>query len=43
MLMERILSHENMLSALKRVVSNKVSYGFDEMPVQNLRQHIINN
>jgi len=43
MLMERILSHENMLSALKRVVSNKGSHGIDEMPVQNLRQHIIDN
>lgn len=43
MLMERILSHENMLSALKRVVSNKGSHGIDEMPVQNLRQHIVDN
>jgi len=43
MLMERILSHENMLSALKRVVSNKGSHGIDEMPVQNLRKHIIDN
>ncbi|WP_019412407.1 group II intron reverse transcriptase/maturase [Paenisporosarcina sp. TG20] len=43
MLMERILSHENMLSALKRVVSNNGSHGIDEMPVQNLRQHIIDN
>lgn len=38
MLMERILSRENLLSALKRVESNKGSHGVDEMPVQNLRK-----
>ena len=37
MLMERILSRENLLSALKRVERNKGSHGVDEMPVQNLR------
>lgn len=41
MLMERIMSRENLLSALKRVERNKGSHGVDEMPVQNLRKHII--
>ncbi|PID23304.1 group II intron reverse transcriptase/maturase [Sporosarcina sp. P7] len=41
MLMERILSRENLLTALKRVERNKGSHGVDEMPVQNLRKHIL--
>lgn len=41
MLMERILSRENLLSALKRVEQNKGSHGVDGMPVQNLRKHIL--
>lgn len=41
MLMERILSRENLLSALKRVERNKGSHGVDEMPVQNLRKHFL--
>lgn len=41
MLMERILSRENLLSALKRVERNKGSHGVDGMPVQNLRKHIL--
>ncbi|MFC4409667.1 group II intron reverse transcriptase/maturase [Chungangia koreensis] len=41
MLMERILSRENMLSALKRVEKNKGSHGVDGMPVQKLRKHIV--
>nr|WP_255407649.1 MULTISPECIES: reverse transcriptase domain-containing protein [unclassified Sporosarcina] len=41
MLMERIVSRENLLSALKRVERNKGSHGVDEMPVQNLRAHIV--
>ena len=41
MLMERILSRENLLSALKRVERNKGSHGVDEMPVKNLRKHIL--
>lgn len=41
MLMEQILSRENLLSALKRVERNKGSHGVDEMPVQNLRAHVI--
>src|SRR5690625_6266786 len=40
MLMERILSRENLLSALKRVERNKGSHGVDGMSVQNLRAHI---
>ena len=34
MLMERIMSRENLLSALKRVERNKGSHGVDEMPIQ---------
>lgn len=41
MLMERILSRENLLLALKRVERNKGSHGVGDMPVQNLRQHIM--
>ncbi|GKV65923.1 hypothetical protein NCCP2331_20760 [Sporosarcina sp. NCCP-2331] len=41
MLMEQILSRENLLTALKRVERNKGSHGVDEMPVQNLRRHIM--
>ncbi|MDF0727390.1 group II intron reverse transcriptase/maturase, partial [Cytobacillus sp. S13-E01] len=41
MLMERILSRENLLSALKRVERNKGSHGVDGMSVQNLRKHIL--
>lgn len=43
MLMSQILSRENMLQALKRVEKNKGSHGVDMMPVQNLRQHMIEN
>ena len=43
MLLNQILSRENMLLALKRVEQNKGSHGVDRMPVQNLRQHIIEN
>ena len=39
--MERIVSQENLLAALKRVERNKGSHGVDEMPVQNLRAHIV--
>lgn len=41
MLMEQILSRENLLSALKRVERNKGSHGVDGMPVQNLRAHVV--
>jgi RNA-directed DNA polymerase len=43
MLLNQILSRENMLQALKRVEQNKGSHGVDMMPVQNLRQHLIEN
>lgn len=43
MLLNQILSRENMLLALKQVERNKGSHGVDEMPVQNLRQHLIEN
>jgi RNA-directed DNA polymerase len=40
MLMERILSRENLLRALKRVERNKGSHGIDEMSVKDLRRHL---
>ena len=43
MLLNHILSRQNMLLALKRVEQNKGSHGVDMMPVQNLRQHIFEN
>ncbi|MCQ5366177.1 group II intron reverse transcriptase/maturase [Anoxybacillus salavatliensis] len=43
MLLNQILSRENMLLALKRVEQNKGSHGVDQMPVQNLRTHIVEN
>ena len=43
MLLDQILSRENMLRALRRVEQNKGSHGVDMMPVQNLRQHIVEN
>lgn len=43
MLMNQILSRENMLLALKRVEKNKGSHGVDMMPVQTLRKHILEN
>lgn len=43
MLMNQILSRENMLQALKRVEQNKGSHGVDMMPVQTLRKHILEN
>src|SRR5690606_12780920 len=43
MLLNQILSRENMLLALKRVEQNRGSHGVDMMPVQNLRQHMIEN
>jgi RNA-directed DNA polymerase len=42
-LIERLLSRENLLSALKRVEKNKGSHGVDEMPVKSLRAHILQN
>jgi RNA-directed DNA polymerase len=43
MLMERIVSSENVLRALERVEKNKGSHGVDEMPVTFLRQHLRDN
>ncbi|AIM16913.1 DNA polymerase [Bacillus sp. X1(2014)] len=43
MLLNQILSRENMLLALQRVEKNKGSHGVDMMPVQSLRQHIVEN
>src|SRR4051812_25308882 len=43
MLLNQILSRENMLQALKRVEQNKGSHGVDMMPVQILRQHLVEN
>ncbi|MFC7372290.1 group II intron reverse transcriptase/maturase [Fictibacillus iocasae] len=42
-MMERIVSRENTLRALKRVEKNKGSHGIDGMPVQNLRAHMVEN
>ena len=43
MLMNQILSRENLLLALKRVERNKGSHGVDKMPVKFLRQHLVEN
>ncbi|GAA3946115.1 group II intron reverse transcriptase/maturase [Streptomyces gulbargensis] len=43
MLMERILSRDNLLTALKRVERNKGSHGVDEMSVKDLRRHLYEN
>lgn len=40
-MLERILTRDNLILALKRVERNKGSHGVDEMPVQNLRAHIM--
>ncbi|WP_249168693.1 group II intron reverse transcriptase/maturase [Alkaliphilus sp. B6464] len=42
-LMERILSRDNMLSALKRVEKNKGSYGVDRMKADELRPFLKQN
>lgn len=43
MLMEQILSRENLLTALKRVERNKGSHGIDGMSVKDLRRHLYEN
>lgn len=43
MLMERILSRENLIEALKRVERNKGSHGVDNMSVKSLRRHLLEN
>ena len=40
-MLERILSRKNLIQAITRVEENKGSHGVDEMPVQNLRAHIL--
>lgn len=42
-MIERLLSRDNLLSALKRVEKNKGSHGVDKMPVKFLRAHILQN
>jgi RNA-directed DNA polymerase len=43
MLMELILSRDNLLAALKRVEQNKGSHGVDGMSVKDLRRHLYEN
>lgn len=43
MLMDRILSRENLLTALKRIEQNKGSHGIDGMSVKDLRRHLYEN
>ncbi|MFJ6267916.1 group II intron reverse transcriptase/maturase [Lysinibacillus xylanilyticus] len=43
MMLNQILARPNMIQALKRVEANKGSQGVDMMPVQSLRQHILEN
>ncbi len=43
MLMDRILSRENLIEALKRVEKNKGSHGIDGMSVKSLRRHLYEN
>jgi RNA-directed DNA polymerase len=40
-LMEMIVSRENMMAALQRVVSNKGAAGVDEMTVGQLKRHLV--
>lgn len=42
-MLNQILERSNMIQALKRVEANKGSHGVDMMPVQTLRQHILEN
>ena len=42
-MLNQILARPNMIQALKRVEANKGSQGVDMMPVQTLRQHILEN
>ncbi|WP_041544159.1 group II intron reverse transcriptase/maturase [Oceanobacillus iheyensis] len=43
MLMNQILSRDNLILALKRVERNKGSHGIDEMSVKFLRRHLYDN
>ena len=40
-MLERILSRENLLLALKQVEKNKGSHGVDQMPVESLREYFV--
>lgn len=42
-MLNQILERPNMIQALKRVEDNKGSHGVDMMPVETLRQHILEN
>ena len=42
-MLNQILERQNIIQALKRVEANKGSHGVDMMPVQTLRQHILEN
>ncbi|MBJ6722624.1 group II intron reverse transcriptase/maturase [Bacillus sp. PR5] len=42
-LMEMIISRENMMAALHRVVSNKGAAGIDKMSVGDLKQHLVSH
>lgn len=42
-MLNEILSRPNMIQAIKRVEANKGSHGVDMMPVQTLRQHMLDN
>jgi len=43
MVILQLLSRENLLLALERVERNKGSHGIDNMPVESLREHIVQN
>jgi RNA-directed DNA polymerase len=42
-MMRKLLSRDNLLTALKRVEKNKGKHGVDEMPVKFLRAHLLRN
>ena len=42
-LLEKVLERDNMLLALKRVISNKGNHGVDGMKIDELREHIRNH
>lgn len=42
-MLEQILSRQNMMQAFKRVVANKGSHGVDKMPVEFLQAHLNEN
>lgn len=42
-MLNRILERQNLIQALKRIEKNNGKHGVDMMPVQTLRQHILEN